>query len=223
MEHIFQPLGDNALIIRFENKICPEINNYIRRCALLLEQEGINGVIEWIPAYASLTLFYKPEIQNYSSLCKLLGKILGSSEKKDIPPPEEIIIPVCYGGKFGPDLENVASKNNLTIDEVIKIHSAPSYLIYMLGFSPGFPYLGGMDKKITTPRLETPRALVEAGSVGIAGEQTGIYSLDSPGGWQIIGKTPLKLFHINNKKPFLLKAGNLVKFRQIDEEEFDRI
>jgi inhibitor of KinA len=220
MEYIFQPLGDNAIIIKFENRISPEINAHIRRSAILIEQSKTNGIIEWIPTYTSLTLFYKPEIISYTNLCKLLETLLINSDEKELPLPKEIIIPTCYGGKYGADLESVALKNNLTPEEVIKIHSTPSYLVYMLGFTPGFPYLGGMDKRIATPRLETPRALVEAGSVGIAGEQTGMYSIDSPGGWQIIGKTPLKLFDINSKEPFLLKAGYLVKFKPISEEEY---
>jgi inhibitor of KinA len=223
VDYIFQPLGDNAVIIKFEDRISPEINTHIRRSALLLEKNKTAGITEWIPTYTSLTVFYKPEIINYSSLCNLLEILLADSDEKELPPSKEIIIPTCYGSEFGPDLENVAKINNLTIDEVIKIHSSPSYLVYMLGFTPGFPYLGGMDKRIATPRLETPRALVEAGSVGIAGEQTGMYSINSPGGWQIIGKTPLKLFDIENKKPFLLKAGNLVKFKPINEKEYYKL
>ena len=223
MDYIFQSLGDNAIIIKFENRISPDINSHIRRSALLLEQSKADGIVEWIPTYTSLTVFYKPEIIDYSNLCKFLETLIIDSEEKALPPPEKIIIPTCYGGNFGPDLENVAVKNNLSVEEVVDIHSSPVYLVYMLGFTPGFPYLGGMDKQIATPRLETPRALVEAGSVGIAGEQTGMYSIDSPGGWQIIGKTPLKLFDINNKRPFLLKAGNLVQFKSISKEEFYKL
>ncbi len=220
MEYTFLPLGDNALIIKFGNKICPQINHYIRNCVLNLKQKKIQEIIEWTPAYTSLTIFYKPDMVSYAELCHMLTNVFKNIKQDNIPVAREVIIPTCYGGKLGPDLKNVAEKNKLSVEEVIKIHSASSYLVYMLGFSPGFPYLGGMDKKIATPRLESPRANVKAGSVGIAGEQTGIYSLDTPGGWQIIGQTPLKLFDINNDDPFLLNAGDIVKLKPISEEEF---
>ncbi|MCP4181221.1 MAG: 5-oxoprolinase subunit PxpB [bacterium] len=223
MKFSFKPLGDNSLIIQFEDKICPEINSHIRKSALLLEKQNILGIIEWLPTYTSLTVYYKPEIYDYTTLVKLLKEMINNSNQYNLPPPEKIIIPVLYGGEYGQDLNHVASTNNLTIEDVIKIHTASEYLVYMLGFSPGFPYLGGMDESIATPRLKTPRALVNAGSVGIAGKQTGVYSLDSPGGWQIIGRTPLQLFNINNKKPFLLQAGNLIQFKPIEENEYRKI
>jgi inhibitor of KinA len=159
-------------------------------------------------------------------LSKLKREILDREKRLGelgIPPPETIEIPVCYGGDFGPDLEFVARHNKLTPQEVIKIHTAGTYLIYMIGFTPGFPFLGGLSERLFTPRRENPRQLVPAGSVGIANNQTGIYSIDSPGGWQLIGKTPIKIYNPKGTPPILLKAGNFLKFRGISREAFDEI
>ena len=132
-------------------------------------------------------------------------------------------IPVLYGGEYGPDLNYVAEYNHLTPEEVVRIHTSAEYLIYMLGFTPGFSYMGGMDERIATPRLESPRVLIPAGSVGIAGKQTGIYPIDSPGGWQLIGRTPVKLYDAHRDNPILLDAGLHVKFIPVDKSEFQRI
>ena len=131
-----------------------------------------------------------------------------------------VSIPVCYGGEFGPDLEYVARHNNLTTDEVIHIHSSGEYLVYMIGFAPGFPFLGGLSPKIATPRRPSPRATIPAGSVGIAGMQTGVYPIETPGGWQLIGRTPQKLFLPNENPPSLLQAGDVVKFCPISFQEY---
>jgi inhibitor of KinA len=223
MKCTFSPLGDNAVRMRFGNAISEETNVHIRKIALLLEKEKIKGIIEWTPTYTSISVYYNSLVIDYKELCKILKKLQSRAETEKLPPAREIVVPTCYGGKFGPDLENVATTNNLTVEEVISIHSKPLYLVYMLGFSPGFPYLGGMDKHIATPRLATPRLKIEAGSVGIADVQTGIYSIDSPGGWQIIGKTPLKLFDVAGENPFLLQAGDTLRFKSITEEEYDSL
>jgi inhibitor of KinA len=220
MKCTFSPLGDNAVRMRFGNAISEETNVHLRKISLLLEKEKIKGVIEWTPTYTSISVFYNPMIIAFRDLCRTLKKLQSRAETEQLPPAREVIVPTCYSGKFGPDLENVATTNNLSVEEVIKIHSTPVYLVYMLGFSPGFPYLGGMDKRIATPRLATPRLKIEAGSVGIADVQTGIYSIDSPGGWQIIGKTPLKLFDAAGQNPFLLQAGDTLRFNPITEEEY---
>jgi KipI family sensor histidine kinase inhibitor len=144
-------------------------------------------------------------------------------DKWEIPPPEIVEIQVAYGDDFGPDLEFVAQHNNLTPEEVIQIHTSGTYLIYMLGFTPGFPFLGGLSEKIFTPRLEKPRQLVPAGSVGIAKNQTGIYPIDSPGGWQLIGRTPIKLYDPTGFPPILLKAGNYLRFKSISRKDFQEI
>ena len=148
---------------------------------------------------------------------------MGSLSSIPIPPPTVIEIPVLYGGEMGPDIENVAEHNHKTVEEVIKIHTSEEYLIYMIGFIAGFPYLGGMSKEIATPRLKSPRVKIEGGSVGIAGEQTGIYPVASPGGWQLIGRTPLKLYDAEREKPVLLEAGQYIKFAAVTEEEYKKI
>ncbi len=148
---------------------------------------------------------------------------MGSLSSIPIPPPTVIEIPVLYGGEMGPDIENVAEHNHKTVEEVIKIHTSEEYLIYMIGFIAGFPYLGGMSKEIATPRLKSPRVKIEGGSVGIAGEQTGIYPVASPGGWQLIGRTPLKLYDADREKPVLLEAGQYIKFAAVTEEEYKKI
>ena len=148
---------------------------------------------------------------------------MGSLSSIPIPPPTVIEILVLYGGEMGPDIENVAEHNHKTVEEVIKIHTSEEYLIYMIGFIAGFPYLGGMSKEIATPRLKSPRVKIEGGSVGIAGEQTGIYPVASPGGWQLIGRTPLKLYDADREKPVLLEAGQYIKFAAVTEEEYKKI
>lgn len=140
-----------------------------------------------------------------------------------VPSRKKVIIPVCYGGEYGPDLEFVSQYTGLSEEEVVKIHTACTYRVYMLGFLPGFPYLGGMDERIAAPRLETPRTRIPAGSVGIAGSQTGFYPMESPGGWRIIGRTPIKAFDPFSDNPFLLAPGDLVQFRAIGQEEYQKI
>ncbi len=148
---------------------------------------------------------------------------MGSLDNIEIPPPTVIEIPVLYGGEMGPDIQNVAEHNGKTVEEVIQIHTSEEYLIYMIGFIAGFPYLGGMSKEIATPRLKSPRVKIDGGSVGIAGEQTGVYPVDSPGGWQLIGRTPLKLYDAEREKPVLLEAGQYIKFKSVTPEEYDAI
>ena len=154
---------------------------------------------------------------------KKLKSLLGQLDHIQIPPSDVLEIPVLYGGGAGPDLEFVAQHNNKTPEEVIKIHTSAEYLIYMLGFTPGFTYLGGMDESIATPRLKQPRVKIPAGSVGIAGSQTGVYPIDSPGGWQLIGRTPVRMYDPNRADPILPKAGEYIKFYAITQEEFDEI
>jgi len=156
-----------------------------------------------------------------------MGKTLHRLEQRlgeiRIPAPKTVHIPVCYGGRFGPDIEFVAQTNHLSVEEVIRLHCEPEYLIYMVGFTPGFPFLGGLPPALHTPRLKTPRSLVPAGSVGIANAQTGIYPLASPGGWQLIGRTPKKLFAPQRPNPFLYQAGDRIKFEPISAQDFTRL
>jgi inhibitor of KinA len=215
--------GDRGLLVEFGAVIDPEINQRVRQIFLSIEKTPIVGVTEVIPTYRSILIFYDPFITNSEKIEK---KILEREDKladRDIPSRETIEIPVAYGEEFGPDLEFVAQHNNLTPEQVIEIHTSVSYLIYMLGFTPGFPFLGGLSERLFTPRLENPRHLVPAGSVGIANNQTGVYPIDSPGGWRLIGRTPVKLYDPKRSPPILLKAGNQLRFKGISKKQFREI
>ena len=213
-------VGDCAVSVEFGQEISLEINHKVMALKMVLEREPIRGIVELIPTYCSLLIQYDPMDLRYGQLRDRLEALVTQLDEVEMPPKQVVEIPVAYGGEYGPDLGEVARAHNISEEEVIKLHSEPEYPIYMLGFVAGFPYLGGMNKAIATPRKMSPRLKIEAGSVGIAGEQTGIYSVESPGGWQIIGRTPLKLYDVNRNEPVLLKAGQYIKFKPITKEEF---
>ena len=213
-------VGDCAVSVEFGQEISLEINHKVMALKMVLEREPIRGIVELIPTYCSLLIQYDPMDLRYGQLRDRLESLVTQLDEVEMPPKQVVEIPVAYGGEYGPDLGEVARAHNISEEEVIKLHSEPEYPIYMLGFVAGFPYLGGMNKAIATPRKKSPRLKIEAGSVGIAGEQTGIYSVESPGGWQIIGRTPLKLYDVNRNEPVLLKAGQYIKFKPITKEEF---
>lgn len=212
--------GQNSIILELGNKINEEINQNIRMIKMAIEKEDIIGIIELIPTYRSIKIDYDSSEITYKDLIQKINSIKEKISDINISNPKNIEIPTLYNGI---DLDYVCEYNKLTKKEVIKIHSAKKYLIYMLGFTPGFPYLGGMDEKIATPRLNEPRSKIESGSVGIAGSQTGIYPIQSPGGWRIIGKIPLKLFDYKREEPFLFKAGDYLKFKPIDKKRYIEI
>lgn len=215
--------GDTSLTAEFGNEISEEINAKIRAFNIALTESKIPGIVETVPTYRSLMIHYDPGVIPYAALIKKLQGLLGQLDKIQIPPSDVLEIPVLYGGEMGPDLAFVAEHNGKTEEEVIKIHTSTEYLIYMLGFTPGFTYLGGMSDEIATPRLKTPRVKIPAGSVGIAGSQTGVYPIDSPGGWQLIGRTPVRMYDSDRETPILPQAGQYIKFYAIDQAEFDRI
>lgn len=221
----YRPAGDNGIIIEFGKEISPEINGRIRsfQSLLMAEVESLPEIIEQIPAYTTLLILYNPLICSYNSLEDKLKSLMLKLREGEIPEARVLHIPVIYGREYGPDLSNVAEHNKLTTEEVIEIHSGNDYLIYMIGFTPGFPYLGGMSEKIATPRLKVPRQRIPTGSVGIAGNQTGIYPIESPGGWQLIGSTPLKLFDLDRQPASLLRAGDYIRFEAIDEGRYNEI
>ncbi|KJS02808.1 MAG: hypothetical protein VR65_03920 [Desulfobulbaceae bacterium BRH_c16a] len=218
---LFRIAGDQGLMMEFGEGISPLIHQRIRTMMLALDQEGLDGVVEYSPAYRSITLIYDPLVTTFWQLQEKLVELYRKTSDIILPTPEVVELPVCYGGRFGPDLSFVAANHNLSEEEVIHLHCRPDYFVYMLGFSPGFPFLGGLPEALHTPRLQSPRKKVPAGSVGIANGQTGVYPIASPGGWQLIGRTPLKLFDYGRGNPFLLSTGNILKFRSISEEEFD--
>ena len=215
--------GDSSLSVEFGNEISPDINNRIRCLTDMLEKKPIRGISECIPTYRSLLISYNPSVLSGERLIKKLNKYIphltadGSQEKRIF------VIPVCYDGEFAPDMDNVCKHADLSKEEVIKIHCGKDYLIYMLGFLPGFPYLGGLDERIHTPRLESPRTSIPAGSVGIGGKQTGIYPLASPGGWQLIGRTPVKPYDPERAEPIIYSAGDYIRFRPVPIDEYHEI
>ena len=219
--------SENSLLIQFENKIDETINRKIRILCDYFETHNIKGITEYVPYYTAISIIYNPfEFklhEGFNSIKNEIEKIINSLDFSKEYKENIVEIPVCYGEELGPDIKYVAKHNNISVEEVIKIHTSGKYLVYMLGFAPGFPYLGGMNKKIATPRKETPRLKIPEGSVGIAGMQTGVYPIETPGGWQIIGRTPLQLFNIESSKKSLLKCGDIVKFKSISVNEYIKL
>lgn len=217
------PSGDSAFILRFGTVISIDINHKIRSLIMLLSDKLPHGILEFIPSYTDLLVTYNPLIIHYKEVLSFLKENVSKLDTIQIEEARTVEIPVCYGGEFGEDLEVVKAETMLSENEIINKHSKPSYLVYMLGFTPGFCYLGGMDNRIATPRKKIPSQIIKAGSVGIAANQTGIYPIDSPGGWQIIGRTPLKMFDANRENKFLVKAGDYIKFKPISNLEYYNI
>jgi inhibitor of KinA len=213
--------GDSALSVQFGEAIDPLINQRVHALFKKLKSDSPPGLIDLIPTYRSLLVQYDPAVLSFETLQKIVFARCDPTESESESAGRLIEIPVCYGNDFGPDLKEVAALHRLTEKEVIQIHSRGAYRVYMIGFTPGFPYMGGLDPRLVTPRKEVPRALVPAGTVGIAAQQTGIYPLDSPGGWQLIGRTPVKIFDLTRPEPFYLKPGDRVKFKSISREEFE--
>jgi inhibitor of KinA len=223
------PLGDTALMLELGTVIDEPTHRRVQTAWQALQAAPLPAVTELVPAYTTVTVFYDPAQAVQAGAPEnhivewLTGKVrerLKNPPKMEKTKPRTVEIPVCYGGEFGPDLGLVAKHAKLSPEEVIKRHSKPEYLVYLIGFAPGFPYLGGLPKELITPRHAKPRMTVVPGSVGIAGNQTGIYPLGTPGGWNLIGRTPLPLFTPEKNPPVLLRAGDRVTFRGITSEEF---
>jgi inhibitor of KinA len=222
-----EPLGDSALILRVVDDFArdPEASlNAVLAALRSLEAAAIPGVIELAPAYSTVGIFFDPaEIESFDALTTLIGRAVNTSspaEERKIEPPL-LEIPVCYEGEFAPDLNDVASAAGLTAAEVLRRHSSAAYRVNCVGFIAGFPFMSGLPSELATPRRAVPRKEVPAGSVGIGGAQTGIYPRSSPGGWNLIGRTPLRLFDIQRDPPAVLQAGDRVRFRQISRQEFE--
>ena len=207
------PLGDSSLLVQLGDEIDITINQRVHGLATLIAADPIEGVIETVPAYGTLLIHYDPLILSYSKIKQWARSKLEQIQASQHTRSRRLEVPVKYGGEHGPDLESVADYHNLSVEEVIRIHSEKIYTVYMMGFMPGFPYMGKLDDALLTPRLEVPRTNVPQGSVAIAGSQTGIYPLTSPGGWRLIGHTSLTLFDPHSEVPFLFAPGDEVQFR----------
>lgn len=217
--------GEQGIVVEFGNVICAEINAKVHKTAQRVEQELSEWVREVVPTYRSVLVYFDPLQVKRQVLVDKIREILSVVEDDSSVNHEKTVlhVPVCYEGEFAPDLAFVAEHNGLSSAEVVAIHTSVPYLIYMLGFTPGFPYLGGMSERIAAPRLSQPRTVIPAGSVGIAGSQTGLYPVESPGGWRLIGRTPIKPFDPAAKQPFLLKAGMYLQFTAISAAEYAAI
>lgn len=226
------PLGDSALIVELGDAINESTHLRVQTAWRALAAAPLPGVSEAVPAYTTITIFYDPwVVVQAGAPADGIVEWLGTRVRERLknPPktaktkPRTVEVPVCYGGDFGPDLDRVATQAKLFPEEVVKRHAKAEYRVHLIGFAPGFPYLGGLPKELVTPRHAKPRMAVPAGSVGIGGEQTGIYPQATPGGWNLIGRTPLRLFRPLENPPVLLQAGDIVKFYVITREEFKKI
>ena len=216
----FQRASDQSLLIYFGNKISREAHEHIRRLLRLLELEPIAGVRNLHPAYCSVLVKFDALKLQYDALEKILKQYLSRLEGIALPAPRQVQIPVCYGGEHGPDLSEVSALHKITPQQVIELHSSATYVVYFLGFVPGFAYLGELPEALVTPRLDTPRRKVPPGSVGIAGNQTGVYPFATPGGWRLLGRTPVSIFQPDRRELSLLSIGDHVRFTPISSEKF---
>jgi len=223
------PLGDSALLIHFGNKIDEGINKKVLHLFQQIKSTSLSYIKDVVPAYSSIAVHYnvvqvleKSKTQTaFKTVSKEIKKLLNGETEMLAQATRKIKIGVCYSAAFGIDLEEMANKKNIFVDEIISLHMSKKYRVYTIGFLPGFAYMGEVDEKIAIPRRQQPRTNIPAGSVGIAGKQTGIYPLNSPGGWQIIGRTPVKLFDKGSDEPVFFKPGDEVEFYSITEDEFE--
>ena len=216
---VFRPMGDRSLLLELGEKIAPDVNRRVQELMLKLQQARLPGVREFAPGYRSLLVVFDPLTLSPSELKARITEVAGRPGSAGLPQAKLLSVPVFYGGEYGPDLEEVAGRLGISTDEVIRLHTETMYRVYMIGFTPGYPYMGELPAALAVPRRSTPRTRVPKGSVGIAQRQTGIYSVESPGGWQIIGWTPIELFDPTRQLPSLLEMGDRVKFEAVRQVE----
>ncbi len=215
----FRFVGDRGLLVEYENCIDPDLNLHIQHMVHLCRRFLHETILEVITAYRSFLIIYDPFLTDPGELQRQVVRLSAKKDEQALPASRVIEIPVCYGGEWGPDLDSVARHHGLSTDEVIRIHSSCDYMVYMSGFTPGFPLLGGLSPKLWTPRRKTPRTSVPGGSVGIGNRQTGVYPFASPGGWQLIGRTKLRLFDPGKDPMVLYRLGDRIKFRPVKHDE----
>ncbi|HEX5680341.1 MAG TPA: 5-oxoprolinase subunit PxpB [Desulfobacterales bacterium] len=216
---VFRAMGDRSLLVELGEKIAPDVNRRVQELMLRLQLARLPGVREFAPGYRSLLVVFDPLTLSPSELKARITDVAGRPGSAGLPQAKLLTVPVFYGGEYGPDLEGVAGHLGISTDEVIRLHTETMYRVYMIGFTPGYPYMGELPSALAVPRRSTPRTRVPKGSVGIAQRQTGIYSVESPGGWQIIGWTPIELFDPTRQLPSLLEMGDRVKFEAVRQVE----
>jgi len=216
----FQRASDQSLLLYFDERISLDAHQRIRKFLRLLEHKPVTGVRNLHPAYCSVLVQFDALQYRHEELQEILQEYLTQLERVNLPEPRLVEIPVCYGGEHGPDLLEVSAHHRLTPEQVIQLHSSAAYVVYFLGFVPGFAYLGGLPEELATPRLPTPRRKVPIGSVGIAGNQTGVYPFATPGGWRLVGRTPVSIFRADRKELSLLSIGDQVRFKPITPQQF---
>ena len=218
------PFGEGGLLVELGAAIDPAVNARVHALARAIAGRLARQVLEVVPTYCAVLVVHDPVRVPQALLARRLASLVAAMPASARSPAGRTVeIPACYGGPFGPDLEAVAELHGMTAAEVVDAHSRASYRVCMLGFTPGFPYLGGMPKRLATPRLDTPRTRIPAGSIAIGGEQTGVYPIESPGGWRLVARTPRRLFDPAAREPFLLAAGDRVRFVPIDADAFERL
>ena len=215
------PAGDRALVADFGNVIREDVNRRVNALKKALLAERIAGVREMIPTYRSLLIEYDPAVIPMQALRRRVAAINPAAPGEEAEEKRIFEVPCCYGGAYGEDLPGLAEITGLSEEEIVAIHAGTAYRVYMLGFLPGFVYLGGMDERIAAPRLRTPRVAIPAGSVGIGGGQTGVYPVASPGGWRLIGRTPVRFYDPAREKPVLFEAGDSIRFVPISTREYE--
>ena len=228
----FAPLGDSAVMITLGDTIDERTHRLVRAASRRIRGDPPPWLIDIVPAFVSIVVHYEPLIASreqrktetpYERVVGVLRERLADLDVEHLDEQRTVEIPVCYGGELGPDLDDVARLHGLAPEDVVRLHTGADYLVYMIGFMPGFAYLGGLPERIATPRRKTPRTAVPAGTVGIGGRQTGVYPLVSPGGWNLIGRTPVKIFDFTREEPTLVTTGDRVRFRAISRAEFDEV
>ena len=216
----FQPASDTSLLVSFAQQISPDAHRHVVKLLHLLESEPIAAIRNLHPAYCSVLIKFDALKLQHAELEAILRPYLARLESVPLPEPRQLEIPVCYGGEYGSDLAEVSALHGLTPQQAIDLHASATYIVYFLGFTPGFAYLGGLPEALVTPRLAKPRRSVSPGSVGIAGHQTGVYPFATPGGWRLLGRTPVAMFRPDRAAMSLLSIGDRVRFTPISKEQF---
>jgi len=212
-----------AVSIELGDEISAELNTRVRALEYLIQQKALPGVLETVPTYRALLVYYEPSMIAYGELIQAIAALVPQAQASALPPARLVELPVAYGGDLGFDLEAVAARLDLTTDEVVRLHAGAEYLVYFIGFTPGLPYMAGMPERLNIPRLDQPRLRTPPGSVAIGGTQCCIYSVESPGGFWVLGRTPVPLYDPGVPEPILLRPGDRVRFRAIDRCEYDAI